>query len=98
MTSDRRTSHAFGADHPAWAAMGALAVMQGAHLHTTMSRALQRTAGTVVAALLAWILLMQDPAVWTVITVLILLQIATEMVIGVNCAFGQRFWSHRWRC
>lgn len=89
MTSDRRTSHAFGADHPAWAAMGALAVMQGAHLHTTMSRALQRTAGTVVAALLAWILLMQDPAVWTVITVLILLQIATEMVIGVNCAFGQ---------
>ncbi|UFS67536.1 FUSC family protein [Paracoccus denitrificans] len=32
-------SHAFGANHPAWAAMGTLAVMQGAHLHITMSRA-----------------------------------------------------------
>lgn len=82
-------SHAFGADHPSWAAMGALAVMQGAHLHIRMSRALQRMAGTVVGASLAWALLIQDPAVWVVIAVLILLQIATEMVIGVNYAFGQ---------
>lgn len=82
-------SHGFGADHPAWAAMGALAVIQGAHLHINMNRALQRMAGTVVGALLAWILLVQDPSVWIVIAVLILLQIATEMVIGINYAFGQ---------
>lgn len=82
-------SHAFGADHPAWAAMGALAVMQGAHLHISMNRALQRMAGTIVGAALAWIVLVQDPSVWTVIAVLILLQIATEMVIGINYAFGQ---------
>ena len=43
-------SHAFGADHPARAAMGALAIMQGAHLHNSMNRALQRMAGTVVGA------------------------------------------------
>lgn len=82
-------SHAFGADHPAWAAMGALAVMQGAHLHITMNRALQRMAGTVVGSLLAWLLLVQDPSVWVVIAALILLQVATEVVIGVNYAFGQ---------
>lgn len=82
-------SHAFGADHPAWAAMGALAVLQGAHLHINMNRALQRMAGTVVGATFAWVLLVQDPSVWVVIAVLVLLQIATEMVIGINYAFGQ---------
>lgn len=82
-------SYAFGANHPAWAAMGALAVMQGVHLHINMNRALQRMAGTVVGASLAWMLLMQEPSVWTLIAVLAGLQILTEMVIGVNYAFGQ---------
>ena len=82
-------SHAFGADHPAWAAMGALAVMQGAHLHITMNRALQRMAGTVIGSLLAWIVLVQDPSVWVLIGGMVLLQIATEIVIGFNYAFGQ---------
>ncbi|MCL8383428.1 hypothetical protein [Xanthobacter aminoxidans] len=36
--------YAAGASHPAWAAMGAQAVMQGTHLHINMSRALQRMA------------------------------------------------------
>lgn len=82
-------SHAFGADHPAWAAMGTLAVMRGAHLHISMNRALQRLAGTVLGAGLAWIVLVQTPSVWVVIAALVLLQIATEMVIGINYAFGQ---------
>lgn len=82
-------SHYFGADHPAWAAMGALAVIQGTHLHISMNRALQRMAGTVVGAILAWILLVQDPSVWPVIALIVLLQFATEMVIGFNYAFGQ---------
>jgi len=84
-------SHALGASHPAWAAMGALAVMQGAHLHITMSRALQRMAGTLVGAMLAWALLTQAPSVWLVISVLVGLQLLTEMVIGINYAFGQVF-------
>lgn len=82
-------SYAFGANHPAWAAMGALAVMQGVHLHINMNRALQRMAGTVVGASLAWMLLMQDPSVWVLIAILAGLQILTEMVIGFNYAFGQ---------
>jgi len=82
-------SHALGADHPAWAAMGALAVMQGAHLHISMHRALQRMAGTVVGALLAWLILLLDPSLWTIIAVLVGLQIATEMIIGSNYGLGQ---------
>lgn len=68
--------------------MGALAVLQGTHLHINMNRALQRTVGTTVGAVLAWLLLIQDPSVWILIAVLVALQILTE-VIGANYALGQ---------
>lgn len=82
-------SHALGADFPVWAAMGALAVLQGAHLHISMNRALQRMAGTVVGALLVWIILDQNPSIWTIFAILIVLQYTTELIIGSNYALGQ---------
>ncbi len=48
-------------------------------------------AGTLVGAVLAWALLMQDPSVWVVIAALVVLQLLTELVIGINYAFGQMF-------
>lgn len=82
-------AHAAGAHHPAWAAMGALAVMQGTHLHINMNRALQRMAGTVAGACIAWLILAQNPSVWTVIASIVVFQFITEAVIGYNYAFGQ---------
>ncbi|RDE10544.1 FUSC family protein [Pelagibacterium lacus] len=82
-------SHALGADHPAWAAMGSVAVMQGAHLHISMNRALQRMMGTVVGALLAWLLLTYAPSIWTLIAILVVMQFATELIIGANYGLGQ---------
>ncbi|MCA1444560.1 FUSC family protein [Ensifer sp. IC4062] len=82
-------AHAAGAPHPAWAAMGAMAVMQGAQLHISMNRALQRMAGTVVGAGLVWPILAQAPSVGTVIALLIVLQFTTEVIIGANYALGQ---------
>src|SRR5690606_22393006 len=82
-------SDALGAQHPAWAAMGALAVMQGASLQLSMHRALQRMAGTVIGAALAWLLLVQAPSVWTVIALLLVIQVLTEIVIGTNYGLGQ---------
>ncbi len=82
-------AHAAGAPHPAWAAMGAMAVMQGAHLHINMNRALQRMAGTVVGAGLVWLILAQAPSVWTVIALVAVFQFATEAIIGTNYALGQ---------
>lgn len=82
-------AHAIGADYPVWAAMGALAVLQGAHLHISMNRALQRMAGTVVGALLVWFILDQAPSIWTVLAILVILQYATELIIGSNYALGQ---------
>ncbi|MGB6009119.1 FUSC family protein [Castellaniella sp.] len=82
-------SHALGASHPAWAAMGAVAVMQGSHLHISMHRALQRMAGTLIGAAMTWLLLIQQPSAWPIIVALMLLQVLTEIVIGANYGLGQ---------
>lgn len=82
-------AHALGAAHPGWAAMGTVAVMQGAHLHISMNRALQRMGGTVIGAILVGLVLMQSPSIWTVIALLTVLMIATEVVIGANYGLAQ---------
>ncbi len=69
--------------------MGAVAVMQGAHLHISMNRALQRMAGTLLGALITWLVLAQGPSLWSVIAILAGLQFATEVIIGSNYALGQ---------
>ncbi len=82
-------AYAMDVAHPAWAAMGAVAVMQGAHLHINMNRALQRMVGTLLGAVVAWMILTQAPSIWTLIAILGLLQFATEVIIGSNYALGQ---------
>lgn len=54
-----------------------------------MNRAMQRMAGTVVGALLAWAILAQAPEFWVIVAAVALLQFLTELVIGYNYAFGQ---------
>lgn len=78
-----------GAEHPSWAAMGAIAVMTGAHLRISMHRAAQRMAGTVVGALLAWAVLSLHPDTFVLIGLIVLLQIGTEAIIGFNYGLGQ---------
>ncbi len=82
-------THWSGWHYPAWAAIGATAVMQGAHLHLTMSRSLQRMAGTVVGACIVWAILVQNPSFWTVAVAVVLFQYMTEVLIGYNYALGQ---------
>lgn len=82
---------AAGWQHPAWAAIGAMAVLQGSQLHTAMHRALQRSLGTVAGAALAWLVLAQHPSFWPLLAAVIVLQLATEVVIGANYALGQVF-------
>ncbi len=80
---------AAGWSHPAWAAIGATAVLQGSHLHITMHRAIQRTVGTVIGAAIAWLILGSQPSFWLVLLAVALLQFITELVIGFNYVFGQ---------
>lgn len=82
-------AYAAGWHHPAWAAIGATAVMQGTHLHITMSRALQRMAGTIAGAVLCWVILGQAPSFWVVVAWIVAFQFATEVLMGFNYALGQ---------
>ncbi|CAN7454961.1 FUSC family protein [Acidovorax sp. LjRoot118] len=82
---------AAGWQHPAWAAIGAMAVLQGGPLHAAMHRAVQRTIGTLAGAALAWMILAQHPSFWPLLLAVIVLQLATEVVIGANYALGQVF-------
>ena len=84
-------AYAAGWSHPAWAAIGAVAVLQGAHLPGTVHRAWQRTLGTVVGAAIAWALLSASPSLWTLLLAVAVLQISTEISMGVNYALGQVF-------
>ena len=80
---------AVGWHHPAWAAIGATAVMQGSHLHVTMSRALQRMIGTMVGAFIVWLILIQHPPLWGLVLAIVVFQFLTEVIIGINYALGQ---------
>ena len=82
-------AYAAGWHHPSWAAIGATAVMQGAHLHITMNRALQRMAGTVVGALLVGLILSANPSFWWIAACIVAFQFITEVIIGYNYALGQ---------
>jgi len=84
-------AYAAGWSHPAWAAIGAVAVLQGAHLPGTMHRAWQRTLGTVVGAAVAWAILSASPSFAALLLAVAVLQILTEVVIGFNYALGQIF-------
>jgi uncharacterized membrane protein YccC len=84
-------AHAAGWAHPAWAAIGAVAVMQGAHLPGAVHRAWQRTLGTIAGAFIAWSILSASPSFWTLLLAVVVLQILTEVVIGFNYGFGQVF-------
>lgn len=83
--------YGFDANYPAWAGMGALAVTQGAFLHVSMNRAMQRMVGTTIGVMMAWAVLQFDPNIWGLIAVIGVFQVVTEMVIGKNYALGQMF-------
>lgn len=82
-------AYAAGWHHPAWAAIGATAVMQGSHLHITLHRALQRMAGTIIGAFIVWLLLAQEPPLWVIAACIVFFQFITEVLMGINYALGQ---------
>ncbi|MCL1868873.1 MAG: FUSC family protein [Promicromonosporaceae bacterium] len=81
---------ALGFGHASWAVMGSTAVLQGATARHMAVRALQRAAGTVVGALaVAYPLLSVHPGFWTTAAVVVVLQVATEVVVGRHYGLAQ---------
>lgn len=73
---------AAGWGHPAWAVMGAAAVLQGAHVRHMGVRALQRAAGTAAGVAIALPLLGAHLPFWAVAALVVLLQTVTELVVA----------------
>lgn len=82
-------AHACGLAHPAWASIGAVAVVQERHLHGSMQRAWQRTFGTLVGAGLAWLILSEQPSFFQILLVVAMLQVITEIAMTYNYGLGQ---------
>lgn len=82
-------AYSFGGDHAGWAAMGAVVVLQGSHLHISMNRALQRAGGNLLGAILVALVLSTEPSVWTVIVMVAALSFCAEVTIGSNYGLGQ---------
>ncbi|WP_280506631.1 FUSC family protein, partial [Nocardia farcinica] len=79
-----------GLGHAAWAVMGSTATLQADTPRHAVVRAVQRAAGTVVGALaIAWPLLAADLSFWQAACVVLVLQVATEIVIAVNYGLAQ---------
>lgn len=72
----------FGWGHPAWAALGAIAVLQGSELRQMGVRALQRGLGTVIGALIAYPLLHAGMGFWALAGCVLVLQVITELVVA----------------
>ncbi|TCP60968.1 fusaric acid resistance family protein [Rhodovulum bhavnagarense] len=67
--------------------------MQSTHLQIAMHRALQRMIETVIGAPMTWLVLGLDLAIWDVIAILAILQVATEVIIGFKYGPGQILFS-----
>ncbi|MCV7321806.1 FUSC family protein [Mycolicibacterium confluentis] len=75
-----------GLDHPMWAAMGAVATMQGIGYHVAIHRGIQRLLGNVGGALLAAALLALPLGYWGAVVAIVVFQVAAEIASTVNYA------------
>ena len=73
-------------DHPMWAAMGAVAAMQGVEYHLTVRRGVQRLLGNLGGALIAGLLLAIPLGYWGAVVGIIIFQVLAEILSTVNYA------------
>ncbi|RPA10185.1 FUSC family protein [Gordonia sp. OPL2] len=79
---------AVGLSHPMWAAMGAMAAMQGVSYHITVQRGLQRLLGNIAGAVVAAALLGLGLGYWGAVVAIVACQIAAEIWAPVNYAIA----------
>ncbi|MAU81214.1 MAG: FUSC family protein [Gordonia sp.] len=75
-----------GFSHPMWAAMGALAAMQGVSYHLTVQRGVQRLLGNIVGAVVAAALLGMGLGYWGAVIAIVACQVIAEIWAPVNYA------------
>ncbi|PXW31386.1 UNVERIFIED_CONTAM: fusaric acid resistance family protein [Williamsia faeni] len=75
---------AAGLSHPMWAAMGAIATLQGLSFHLSVHRGVQRLIGNIAGALIAAGLLALPLGYWGAVVLIVLLQTAAELLVTIN--------------
>ncbi|MDR7301446.1 FUSC family protein [Haloactinomyces albus] len=80
-----------GIGHAYWAAVSAVSVLQATSTSSSVSRMVQRVAGTVFGVLIGLALLTAHPAPWVIIILLAVLQWGAEMTVLANYAVGLAF-------
>ena len=81
----------FQLDHAYWAVVSVSSVLQSHNTATTWQRALQRSAGTIAGSLLALGIFAADPSPAMILVVIVLCQIAAELVVMSNYGLGLTF-------
>ncbi|WP_132992957.1 FUSC family protein [Gordonia zhaorongruii] len=77
---------AIGLDHPMWAAMGAIAALQGVDFHVTVSRGIARLIGNITGAAIAAGLLALPLGYWGAVVAIIVFQTIAEITAPINYA------------
>ncbi|WP_433873291.1 FUSC family protein [Saccharopolyspora sp. CA-218241] len=78
-------------DHAYWAVVSASSVLQATNATGTWHRALQRMCGTVAGGLITLVVFSFDPGPLVIIAVVVLAQVAAELVVMSNYALGLTF-------
>jgi uncharacterized membrane protein YccC len=81
----------FQLDHAYWAVVSVSSVLQSHNTAATWQRALQRSAGTIAGALLALGIFAVDPTPVVLLVVIVVCQIAAELVVMANYGLGLTF-------
>ncbi|RRO19885.1 FUSC family protein [Saccharopolyspora rhizosphaerae] len=81
----------FQLDHAYWAVVSVSSVLQSHNTATTWQRALQRSGGTVAGGLLALGIFATDPSPVGLLLVVVICQIAAELVVMANYGLGLTF-------
>ena len=77
---------AVGLDHPMWAAMGAMAALQGVDFHLTVSRGIARLLGNIAGAGIAAALLLLPLGYWGAVLAIMVFQVIAEITAPMNYA------------
>jgi hypothetical protein len=77
---------AAGLQHPLWAAMGAVATLQGVTYHLTVRRGVQRLLGNLGGAVIAAVLLALPMNYWGAVLLIAVLQGLAEVLVTMNYA------------
>lgn len=81
-------STSLGGSHPSWAMVAVVATLSGPRRDTQIVRGVHRVVGTLAGVLVAWPLLETHPSPIAMVVLIMVLQMAAELLVGRNYAIA----------